>query len=482
MIRLYLFCLSFMKKLWFQLAVTYTILSFFALILIFFILYGVDDYSDYCKIMTVNNVESLIKEENIVFEQAIRDADDSKWWCKVRDIIRGKLMNMELVSSNSVYRITSSSIPEVYIQVADKNARLLMSDPVNFSGKITAQFDALKRIPSLTGSASWMLDDGSIWVDMPITDGDDEIIGRLSILYIAEFNFWVQLQSVISFLLSIWSSVFLLSVPIGITCGLVAARYVTRQLQKMNEVTESWRRGSFDARIALPNDDVLVRHSQYLNDMAQDLELFLSLKQSIAVNDERTRLARELHDTVKQKLFALGLQLATAKVKLGAIDVANEYILEAEFINQEAQRDLMEIITQMRPVDVGSVSIIERIRVISVDFMRRFGVNIELVFSDSVQCSPHTEHHIRRIVQEALMNAVRHGKASRIEITCAVDSNTVTLTIVDNGWGFDVRNTTRGLGIASMRDRMCDLSYGIFDIQSTAGIGTQVKLSWRHIS
>lgn len=50
-----------------------------------------------------------------------------------------------------------------------------------------------------------------------------------------------------------------------------------------------------------------MRHSEHLNNMARDLEMYLNLKQNLAISDERNRLARELHDTVKQKLFALGL-------------------------------------------------------------------------------------------------------------------------------------------------------------------------------
>jgi NarL family two-component system sensor histidine kinase LiaS len=317
---------------------------------------------------------------------------------------------------------------------------------------------------------------------MPITAGHDGIIGRLRVLYIAEFNLWLQLQSIINFLLSTWSSVLLLSVPIGIACGLVASRYVTRQLQKMNEVTESWRQGNFDARIALPNDDVLIRHSQHLNDMAQDLEMYLSMKQNLAVSDERNRVARELHDTVKQKLFALGLQLATAKAKPAVMEAAHEHILEAETIIREAQHDLMEIITQLRPAGTSDTSLYERIGMIADDFRRRFGVSIELSHSDSAQLNAQTEHQVLRIVQESLMNAVRHGNASKIVITSKIDHDIATLTITDNGIGFDTNKKTGGFGITSMRDRVRDLPHGTFEIKSSAGVGTRITLSWKNES
>ena len=471
---------DFMKRLWCQLAITYTLLAFCAMTLLSIMLYGLDDYHDFQECITPGNVGERVASEKLTVAQAIRDVDNTEWWNKARDNIREKLMNIEHVSGTSIYRITSSSLPEVYIQISDGNDHLLMSDPADLPEKVAAQFATHKKLPASKSSVTQLAENGPIWVDMPITAGNDKIIGRLRVLYVAEFNLWVQLQSIFDFLLSTWSSVLLLSVPIGIACGLVAARYVTRQLQKMNEVTESWRRGNFDARIELPNDDVLIRHSQHLNDMAQDLELFLSLKQNIALSDERNRVARELHDTVKQKLFALGLQLATAKSKPAAMEAASEHILEAEIITREAQHDLMEIITQLRPAGTSDTSLYDRIGMIADDFKRRFAVSIELNGSDPIQCNAHTEHNVLRIVQEALMNAVRHGRASKIVIAISIDHDAATLTITDNGNGFDAAQKTQGFGITSMRDRARDLPDGKFKILSAAQEGTRIILSWRN--
>jgi NarL family two-component system sensor histidine kinase LiaS len=367
----------------------------------------------------------------------------------------------------------------VYIQITDRNDRLLLSNPVDLPQEIAALFAAQKRLPAEQKSVMRLAENGPIWIDMPITDVRDGMMGRLRVLYIAEFNFRVQLQSILSFLLNVWGPVLLLSVPIGIACGLVASRYVTSQLRKMNEVTESWRQGNFEARIALPNDDVLIRHSQHLNDMAQNLEMYLRLKQNLAVSDERNRMARELHDTVKQKLFALGLQLATIRATPAVMEVAREHILEAESITREAQHDLMEIITQLRPAGTSETSLYDRIGVIAADFRRRFAVSVEVSHSDSAQFSAHTEHQVLRIVQESLINAVRHGNTSKIVITGTVVQDTATLTIADNGSGFDIDTKTGGFGITSMRDRVRDLPHGTFDIKSTAGVGTEITISWK---
>ena len=473
-------CPDFMKRLWFQLALSYTLLAFCAMTVLIVLFYGLDDYHDFRATITPENVEKLLASEKLTVAQAIRDGDNTEWLDKARDNIREILINTERGSGTALYRITSSSLPEVYIQISDRNDRLLMSDPVDLPGEVAAQFAAQKKLPTAKSSVKWLAENGPIWVDMSVTDGHDESIGRLRVLYIAQFNLWVQLQSILNFLLYAWGSLFFCSVPIGIICGLVASRYVTRQLQKINTVTESWRQGNFDPRIALPNDDVFIRHSQCLNDMAQDLEMYLSLKQKLAVSDERNRVARELHDTVKQNLFALGLQLATAKAKPTVMEAAGEHIFEAETLTREAQHDLMEIITQLRPAETSDISLSERIGRIADDFRRRFGVRIELSHLDSIRFDAPTEHHVLRIVQESLMNAVRHGKATQIVIAGSIDHEFATLRIADNGNGFDSNKKTGGLGITSMRERVRGLPHGTFEIRSTAGVGTEITLSWKN--
>lgn len=451
------------KRLWCQLAISYTVLTFCAMMLLITLLYALDDYNDFRTATARPNIERLVEAEKRIVLQAIREADNVEGLGKARNAIRDKLINIEQGSGSTLYRITNSSRPEIDMQIIDVNGRFLLSDK------------AMERPRDEVLSAG----NAPVLVDIPIRDERGEDIGRLRVLYVAEFDILIQLQSVFGFLLHIWDSVFLCSVPIGIACGLMASRYVTRQLQEMNEVTERWRQGDFDARIALPNDDVLIRHSQHLNEMAQDLEMYLNLKQDLAVSAERNRVARELHDTVKQKLFALGLQLATAKSKPNVMEAAREHILEAETITREAQHDLMEIITQLHPAETSDFALYDRIGSIAEDFRRRFGVSIELNHTDYARLDAGTQHQLLRIVQEAFMNAVRHGKASRIVIAGITDHDMTGMTITDNGNGFDPGKTTRGFGITSMRARARDLPGGIFEITSAEGAGTQVTLSWK---
>lgn len=471
-------CPAFVGRLWFQFAVIYTLLAFCAMTLLSICKYGAEDYGDFRKAVTLEHVRELVSSEKLTVAQAILDVTDVRWRQQACENIREKLENIDQVSDGSIYRITNSSRPEVYIQIEDANNRLVISDPVDLPAELAPLFTAMKQQRAAADKVIWMVENGPIWVDMPIEDGKGNRIGRVRILYVAEFDTWIQIQSIFKFLLGAWGYVILFSVPIGIACGVAAAHYVTRHLGRMNDVTESWRRGDFTARIALPNDDVLIRHSQHLNDMADDLELYLHLKQNLAVSDERNRVARELHDTVKQKLFALGLQLATAKANPAVLEVAREPILEAETINREAQHDLMEIITQLRPTGTGDSTLHNRVGMIAEDFRRRFDVDIELGDMGAIQPNAHVEHQVLRILQEALMNAVRHGKASKVTVAAAIDGSATMLVITDNGIGFEMTAKTKGFGIISMRDRARDLPDGRLDIESAEGEGTRLTISW----
>lgn len=465
---------DFMKRLWFQLAVSYTLLAFCAMTLLMVLLYGIDDYHDFHAAVSPAVVEAEVAGENLTAAQAIQSGSDL-WWGRLEASLSNRLINLQYGSGTSIYRITSSSEPKLFWRVTAPDGRLLRASAGPMPAEAMRAF-AVRRPDE--GPLAAKAENGSILVDLPVLDADGAALGRLQVVFIARFDFRIEATSILNFLLYTWIYVLLLSMPIGVASGLVASRYVTRQLHKMNEVTERWRQGQFDARIALPNDDVLVRHSQHLNDMAQDLEMSLSLRQSLAVSEERNRVARELHDTVKQKLFALGLQLAAAKAKPGAGD-ASENILEAEAITREAQHDLMEIITQLHPPGPGEGALSERIELVAEDFRRRFDVAVDVDAREPMEMDAHVEHHVLRIVQEALMNAVRHGKALCIGITGRMAEGRATLTIADDGQGFDPSVRTGGFGIVSMRDRVRDLPGGSFDLKSAPGAGATITLSWK---
>jgi len=319
---------------------------------------------------------------------------------------------------------------------------------------------------------------GGISAEVVIRDGE-VALGVLRAELKAPFDLWQSLAGSAIWAASMAPITLLTSAIIGLGCGLVAAGYVTRRLQKIDEVTAEWRLGRFDRTIDLQTGDELETHAKRLNAMAAELESHLNLKNALAVSEERNRIARDLHDTVKQKLFALGLQLATARTKSEPTARSRDHLDEAEMIGREAQEDLVSIISQLRPTGDASASFAAQLAALSETFGRRFPVSITADVPEGFQVDPAHELHIVRIVQEALANAVRHGHPRTIDIRAREEDSKSCLIIADDGCGFDPDATPPGLGLQSIRQRTAVLPSGDLVIDSEPGGGTRLTIRWR---
>ena len=193
----------------------------------------------------------------------------------------------------------------------------------------------------------------------------------------------------------------------------------------------------------------------------------------LAVAEERTRLAHELHDSVTQTLFSLGMT-AEAALKLVRMDPerAARHLESITELANDAVRELREMIEQVRPSvleDQGLQAAIQRI----VD---RLALPARVEVKGGHRPSPDTEVALYWIAREALQNISKHASAERLEITLELTGSESVLLILDDGAGFDPSGSTgRSLGIASMRAR-AEKHGGAISIQSEPGHGTRVHV------
>ena len=199
----------------------------------------------------------------------------------------------------------------------------------------------------------------------------------------------------------------------------------------------------------------------------------------LAVLEERNRLARELHDALSQQLFsaALTVDAARALVSTDPERTAGELVRAKELV-REAQAELRSLVFELRPPDLAeeglAASLAKRLKLTE----RLSGVPVELHVEGSEIVEPAVAAELSRIVVEAVSNAVRHGRPSRVQVHLAGKGDTVGATVLDDGIGFDPhhrRTGTRTLGITSMRERAEALG-GRFRVQSSPGQGTAVKV------
>jgi signal transduction histidine kinase len=197
------------------------------------------------------------------------------------------------------------------------------------------------------------------------------------------------------------------------------------------------------------------------------------------VLQERSRLARDLHDAVSQKLFSLRAR-ARAAVVLATRDAgraAEEMEAVAE-LGAEAHAELRAVIDGLAPPDLGEAGLAESLRRYAALAARAHGVPVRFTAAELPGLGEPQDAALYRVAQEALHNALRHSGAAEIRVTLSRSSRRVILEVADDGHGFapDAPDAPGGLGLASMRGRAAAAG-GTLTIRSAPGSGTTVRLS-----
>lgn len=201
--------------------------------------------------------------------------------------------------------------------------------------------------------------------------------------------------------------------------------------------------------------------------------------QSIATLEERSRIAREMHDSLAQLLGFLNLELQTLEqwIKQQDYSRAMDEILAARQKVREAQEDVTENIISLRTTLAPEDGFIPALRAYTKEFSLHTGLAVELLaeVSDSLPLSPLAEAQLVRIVQEALANVRKHAKAEMVKIRLTPRNGVLNVRINDDGVGFRIKPRRGHFGLQTMRER-AEVVGGGLTVSSTPGKGTQVEL------
>jgi NarL family two-component system sensor histidine kinase LiaS len=206
--------------------------------------------------------------------------------------------------------------------------------------------------------------------------------------------------------------------------------------------------------------------------LMEELKEMQQKLQELAVVDERNRLARDLHDSVKQQVFAISMQLSAARVFLSEDDKAYGSVVQAEKLAQQAGAELTTLIQQLRPPGLERKSLSEAIKVHVTDWKHQNSIETELHIGE-VSVSPDGEQALFRVLQEALANVARHSQANKVWIMLKSENDHVALTIEDNGIGYDTMQIVKGIGLDSMKERLAAV-HGTLEVSRRESQGTCV--------
>lgn len=223
--------------------------------------------------------------------------------------------------------------------------------------------------------------------------------------------------------------------------------------------------------------------SQQLKDYSDSLMSFNNKHQPLALEQEeaiivqeRQRLARDLHDSVSQQLYAAAMIVSGAKYTLADITQLEKQLVILENIINESQKEVRALLLHLRPVSLENKTLSQGLRVLMHEVQQK--VDCQIVYEiDDCDVLPTVEAHLFRIVQELLSNSLRHAKASRIEVYLKQDNDRLKLRVVDNGQGFDVKENVIGhYGLQNVKERVNGIG-GQITIVSVKYDGTSIDIT-----
>ncbi len=195
-----------------------------------------------------------------------------------------------------------------------------------------------------------------------------------------------------------------------------------------------------------------------------------------AVESERNRLARDLHDSAKQQAFAAMAQLAAAR---GLLDVnlksARQHLGEGEELVYQVLQELSFLIHEMRPPVLQEVGLAVALRNYILDWAHKNDIETNIAIHNERALLPDVEYALFRVAQEALANIARHSRSTAAEVELCYEQDYVSLVVTDCGCGFEPTERHPGMGLRSMRERVTMLN-GRFDIESQIGKGACVRI------
>jgi signal transduction histidine kinase len=281
-------------------------------------------------------------------------------------------------------------------------------------------------------------------------------------------------------------------VPILVSAGPIrdGSGNITGAVAAWRDISELKR---IQKELQQARDDLEIRVYQRTLELAETMQSlresqaqlkFLAAQLLRAQEDERKRIARELHDSIGSSLSAVKFSLENAAQQIQKGEVGPDIFLQLSLVMSHAIEESRRIMTDLRPSILDDLGII-----VTIDwFCRRHqslynGVRIEKTIRiEEAEIPEHLKITIFRIIQEAMNNVAKHGRAGKIVLSLARKGEGVELCVEDDGAGFDLVGMLSAgdfskFGLTSMKER-AELSGGRFEIESRIGVGTKIRTCW----
>ena len=240
-------------------------------------------------------------------------------------------------------------------------------------------------------------------------------------------------------------------------------------LQKHLEERVGERTAELEAAIAELARQIEVR------EQAEAAVRELAIHRDVVREEERKRIAREIHDELGSLLTALKMDISLARMKAGEDAGLKERLAQMRDLVDKTIRMVRHVATQLRPAALN-LGIVPALEWLGQEFGQRTGIVCALETGGDIEMDDVHATAIFRIVQESLTNIARHAGASRVDISLLRQAGEIVLRIADDGRGFDpASRRTDSFGLLGIRERAQALAASA-DIVSTPGAGCTVSI------
>jgi signal transduction histidine kinase len=270
--------------------------------------------------------------------------------------------------------------------------------------------------------------------------------------------------------------VLMLAVPVGTLFGLLTTRGVVRRLRRLAGTSASYANGDFALRVAPGPPDEVGKLERNFNDMAARLQEAVRHERLLAEKSarlaERSRISRELHDSISQDLFSLSLLAGGLEKALPADSPVRAEVQTLAETVQSTNREMRALLLELRPSTLDEKGLVAALEELASNYSARLGIKVDADL-EPVTMAPAAEVAALRIAQEGLANAIKHANATTIRLGMRRRGEMAVITVSDNGRGFVPNGNGQGLGLRLMRERVDELG-GSLAIDSREGEGTTV--------
>lgn len=276
---------------------------------------------------------------------------------------------------------------------------------------------------------------------------------------------------------------------ISIAFNFVVLQFAFQPLMRLGKVMNRVQRGERTVRASLTGTDAQADQlAMTLNMMLEAIDESSRLRASQIINaqeEERKRIARELHDETSQVLTSLLISLAILEESVTTED-ARQRIAETRALAHETLRAIRSLSIDLRPSALDDLGLLPALRWYLKEYQHKCAIEVEFHASGLKDRLPaEMETALYRIVQECLTNTARHSHAHKVTVTLREETDAVFGAIVDDGDGFDYaallkarsqeRGLGRGLGLTGMEERAVLLN-GELELHTAPGQGTRVEV------